>query len=202
MNMKIRTIALVCSALISTVVLAGCTAPDSGTDLPAPSAANSVEGSEAFNSADAMFAMGMVPHHEQAVEMADVVLAKTGIDERVIMLAQQIKAAQDPEIEMMKGWLSDWGINYEDSGMGAMEGMDHGDAMMSQTDMDQLEQADGPQASRLFLEQMIVHHQGAITMSQFEIDNGKNPAAKDLAGAIVTGQTVEVATMTNILATL
>jgi uncharacterized protein (DUF305 family) len=200
--MKIRTIALVCSALISTMVLAGCAAPYSGTALPAPSATNSVESSEAFNSADAMFATAMIPHHEQAVEMADVVLAKTGIDERVIKLAQQIKAAQDPEIEMMKGWLSDWGINYEDSGMGAMAGMDHGGTMMSQTDMDQLDQADGPEASRLFLEQMIVHHKGAITMSQFEIDNGKNPAAKDLAGAIVTGQTVEVTTMTNILGTL
>jgi uncharacterized protein (DUF305 family) len=200
--MKIRTIALVCSALISTMVLAGCAAPYSGTALPAPSATNSVESSEAFNSADAMFATAMIPHHEQAVEMADVVLAKTGIDERVIKLAQQIKAAQDPETEMMKGWLSDWGINYEDSGMGAMAGMDHGGTMMSQTDMDQLDQADGPEASRLFLEQMIVHHKGAITMSQFEIDNGKNPAAKDLAGAIVTGQTVEVTTMTNILGTL
>ena len=149
-----------------------------------------------------MFATGMIPHHEQAVEMADIVLAKDGIDERVIELAQQIKAAQDPEIETMKGWLTDWGVTYEDSGMGGMEGMDHGDGMMSESDMVQLDDANGLEASRLFLEQMIVHHEGAIMMAQLEIDNGDNPDAVDLADAIVRGQSTEVATMQDILGTL
>lgn len=202
MMMKIRTIALFSSALISTLVLAGCAAPDLGTAVPSPTSTSSVEGTAAFNSADAMFATGMIPHHKQAVEMADVVLAKDGIDKQVITLAQQIKAAQDPEISTMKGWLKDWGITYDDSGMGGMAGMDHGDGMMSQSDMDQLDKANGLEASRLFLEQMIVHHTGAITMSQLEIDNGQYPAAVELAGAIVTGQSAEVATMKGILGTL
>jgi uncharacterized protein (DUF305 family) len=201
MMMKLRTIALISSALVGVVILAGCAA-NPGTAVPKPTSTTSTERSASFNSADAMFAAGMIPHHEQAVEMADIVLAKDGIDERVIELAQQIKAAQDPEIETMKGWLTGWGVAYEDSDMGGMEGMDHGDGMMSQSDMDQLDGANGLEASRLFLEQMIVHHQGAIMMAQLEIDNGESPDAVDLADAIVTGQTTEIAAMEDILGTL
>lgn len=198
---KLRTIALISGALVGAAILAGCAA-NPGTAVPDPAPTTSAGQSDAFNSADAMFATGMIPHHEQAVEMADIVLAKDGIDERVIELAQQIKAAQDPEIETMKGWLTDWGVTYEDSGMGGMEGMDHGDGMMSESDMVQLDDANGLEASRLFLEQMIVHHEGAIMMAQLEIDNGDNPDAVDLADAIVRGQSTEVATMQDILGTL
>ncbi len=203
MMMKLRTTALISSALIGVLVLAGCSAvAETGSTVPSPTSTNSAAGSAAFNSADAMFATGMIPHHQQAVEMADVVLAKSGIDGRVITLAKQIKAAQDPEITTMKSWLADWGITYDGSGMVGMEGMDHGDGLMSQSDMDQLGKANGVEASRLFLEQMVRHHEGAITMAKAEINNGQNPAAMDLAGAIVTGQTTEVAAMKSILGTL
>ncbi|MGV8896328.1 MAG: DUF305 domain-containing protein [Rhodoglobus sp.] len=200
--MKLRTIALISSALVSTLILAGCSAAD---PAPSPSSSSSEEASAVFNSADVMFASGMIPHHQQAIEMADVVLAKDGIDARVIELAQQIKAAQDPEITTMKGWLTEWGIEYDESameGMVGMEGMDHGDGLMSQSDMDALDRATGDDASRLFLEQMIVHHEGAIMMAELEIDNGNNPAAIELAEAIVSGQTTEVSTMNTLLGSL
>lgn len=60
--------------------------------------------------ADTHFAMMMIPHHQQAIEMSDIILAKQGIDPRVVDLAKQIKAAQDPEIETMQGWISQWGM--------------------------------------------------------------------------------------------
>ena len=90
-----------------------------------------------------MFAAMMIPHHQQAVEMSDIILAKKGIDPRVVDLATQIKAAQGPEIQTMKGWLEDWGIPYDDSmsDMGGMGGMDHGDGMMSDDDMAALDAA-------------------------------------------------------------
>lgn len=203
MTMKLRPIAFLSGALATMLVLAGCTngADPLGTD-PLPNLTTSADGSTAFNSADEMFASGMIPHHQQAVEMADTILGKDGIDVRVMDLAWQIKAAQAPEIATMKGWLTGWGINYDDSNMDGMEGMDHGDGMMSQADMDQLVQATGVEASRLFLTQMIEHHQGALAMAQAEVGNGANPAAVDLAAAIVGAQTAEIATMQDILSTL
>src|SRR5918994_3647391 len=73
------------------------------------SATTAPQGSEAHNDADVMFAQHMIPHHQQAVEMSDMLLAKQGIDPRVTELARQIKAAQGPEIEKMQGWLNQWG---------------------------------------------------------------------------------------------
>ena len=52
----------------------------------------------------------MIPHHQQAIEMSDMLLAKDGIDERVVDLAGQIKGEQAPEIEEMRSWLDQWGI--------------------------------------------------------------------------------------------
>ena len=76
----------------------------------------------------------MIPHHEQAVEMSDVILAKDGTDQRVLDLATQIKATQEPEIKQLNTWLTEWGA--DNSGM---TGMDHGtDGMLSQSDMDAL----------------------------------------------------------------
>ncbi|WP_234714477.1 DUF305 domain-containing protein, partial [Mycobacterium tuberculosis] len=64
-----------------------------------------------------MFVTMMIPHHEQAIEMSDILLAKDGADPRVVELAEQIKAAQGPEIDKMLGWLEDWGVEYDPDSM-------------------------------------------------------------------------------------
>lgn len=147
------------------------------------------------NAADEMFVIMMIPHHEQAVEMSDTILGKDGIDDQVQALAQQIKDAQAPEIELMQSWLTNW----EMGASGDMSGMGHGDGMMSDGDMAALEAADGAEAARLFLEQMIVHHEGAIEMAQTELDQGANEEVIALAQAILDTQTTEIATMENLL---
>jgi uncharacterized protein (DUF305 family) len=96
----------------------------------------------------------------------------------------------------MNQWLEDWG---QDTDMG---GMDHGGGMMSEEEMAALEEADGETASSLFLEQMIMHHQGAIDMAQAQIDNGQNPDAVALAQKIVEDQTAEITEMQELLAQL
>ena len=83
-----------------------------------------------------------------------------------------------------------------------MEGMDHGGGMMSEDDMAALEAATGAEASRLFLEQMTMHHEGAIEMAQDEVDNGQNPDAVEMAQTIVDTQTAEIAQMQELLAQL
>ena len=91
--------------------------------------------------------------------------------------------------------------------MPSMPGHDMGDmpgmgGMMSAQDMDALRNAQGVDASKLFLTQMIQHHQGAITMAQDEIKSGQYPPAIALAQSIVTSQQKEIDDMNGILATL
>jgi len=202
--MKIRTLALVSSVLATVLVLAGCSQSGSmdGMDHGSGADPSPSEASAEFNAADEMFVTMMIPHHEQAVEMADMILAKDGIDDRVVALAERIQAAQGPEIDTMTGWLDAWGVEPVDSGMDGMEGMDHGDGMMSDEDMAALESAEGAEAARLFLEQMIQHHQGAIDMAEAEVTNGTNPDAVALANKIVDDQTAEIAEMEELLTQL
>ena len=178
-------------AVASTLAVTGCTA---GTTVTAPTPTQSAE---TFTSADVMFAMMMIPHHEQAVAMSDVLLGKDSIDTRVRELAEGIRAAQQPEIELMESWLDEWGMD-EFGDMGRMTpgaGM-----MMSEMDMSALEDASGADAERVFLEEMIVHHEGAIQMSEALLEAGSNPDARDLAEEIIVDQTDEIALMRDLLA--
>ncbi|MBU8811712.1 DUF305 domain-containing protein [Mycolicibacterium goodii] len=212
----------------STLLVGACS--DSGTDSEAPASptavstsasAGSASSEAAHNDADVMFAQGMIPHHQQAIEMSDMLLGKQGIDPEVVSLANEIKNAQWPEIEQMQGWLEQWGVSDTPApsstgtpghqmpggmgdtpghqmpgGMGDMPGMGGGGhGMMSEADMAALQNAQGAEASRLFMTQMIEHHKGAIMMAQQEIDNGQFPAAVDMARNIVSSQQAEIDTM-------
>lgn len=199
-----RTVALGALSLAAVGVLAGCTAadPEAGSHEGMPgmseaptTASPGASGTEA-NDADAMFAGMMIGHHEQAIEMSDLVLGKDGVDPRVVDLATRIKAAQAPEIEQLRGWLADWGA-AEPSGP-----MDHGDGMMSEDDLAALEAAAGSEANRLFLEQMIVHHEGAVAMAEDQLAKGESPEALALAQAIVDAQTAEIQEMRDLLTAL
>ncbi|MBH0082207.1 DUF305 domain-containing protein [Salinibacterium sp. SWN167] len=202
--MNTRSAATAAIALTALLTLSGCV--NGMTDVGPNSDSSFTNAATAAdaNMTDVMFTAMMIPHHEQAVEMADMVLAKDEIDERVVALAQDIKAAQGPEIDLMSGWLDDWGIDMGD-GMGEMSGIDgmaHGDGMMSESDMEELNAASGDEASRLFLEQMIVHHEGAIDMAQPELDSGQNADVIELAQKIMDAQTIEIALMRDILSSL
>lgn len=166
---------------------------------------------QAHNDADIAFAQGMIPHHQQAIEMSDMLLAKQGIDPRVVSLANQIKAAQEPEIQQLQGWLADWDAaptttsTSSGGGMPDMPGHDMGSmggGMMSEQDMAALRNAQGIEASRLFLTQMIEHHKGAIAMAQTELNSGQFSPAVELARSIVSSQQKEIDTMQQMLGSL
>jgi uncharacterized protein (DUF305 family) len=76
----------------------------------------SPSGAQPHNQADVTFAQQMIPHHQQAIQMSDVIFAKQGIDPRVVDMANQIKVAQGPESEQMQGWLTQWGQPTPPSG--------------------------------------------------------------------------------------
>ena len=217
---KTGTVVTGMAALATVAVLGAC--GNSGTreaTSSAPSSSNQTSTSAsaealAHNQADMNFARAMIPHHQQAVEMSDIILAKQGIDPRVVNLATQIKAAQGPEIQQMQGWMTQWGMP-----MSGMPGMDHGgmhgsepggsmgdtsgmEGMMSQADMDALKNAQGVEAATLYLTGMIKHHQSALTMAQNEIKDGQFPAAVALAKSILATQQAEIDTMNQILGSL
>lgn len=225
--MTIRTAAVPALALSATLALAGCSgagdassqAPPSndGSTSQAPATPHAQEHDSAsgqkdaggakveapdlpdgVNEADVKFARAMIPHHQQAVEMSEMLLAKDGVDSRVRRLAEKIKAAQGPEIDKLQGWLQEWGVpDPSDSGMG------HGmDGMMSEQDMAELGEASGPEAAVLFLEQMVRHHEGAVEMARTERESGSDPQAVDLAQSIIDAQEAEIARMQDLLEVL
>ncbi|MFC9917255.1 DUF305 domain-containing protein [Agromyces binzhouensis] len=187
-----RTTLTLATTVALALALSGCAGPTTnGADRTGSAGAATSASDARPGAADVMFAQMMIPHHEQAVEMSEELLAKDGIDDSVRDLAEQIMAAQQPEIDLMRGWLDAWGAEELDD----MGGMDHGDGMMSDDDLAILEEATGEEASRVFLQQMIVHHEGAVRMAQTEIAQGEHPDAVELAEAVVIAQTEEIAGM-------
>ena len=196
------------------VVSAACSKVDTGREDPArqtmsgtASAAvtTPAAGTEAHNNADAWFVRRMIPHHQQAIEMCDILLAKQGIDPLVTELANKIKAAQRPESQQMQDWLNKWG----NPTMPTMVGGDtqtpaHGGVLgqLSERELNVLRQAKGGDASRMFLTQMITHHEGAIILAQTEIEEGQYPPAVKIARSIASTQQQEIDTMKGILASL
>ena len=174
-----------------------------------------------FNDADVAFAQMMIVHHQGAIQMADLAPSRAQ-NQDVLALAARIKAAQAPEIDQMTSWLTAWGAaapsmmsGSATSGMGGMDhgGMDMGGTtsvaessvsmpgMMSGDQMQQLE-ASGAAFDKMFLELMIVHHQGAVEMAETEIADGSNPEAVALAQKIKSDQTAEIAEIQALLQTL
>ena len=200
-----RTSAISATAIAAALFLSGCgtdNGPETEGAMPgmnhghmshSPSAADATDD---HNSADAMFAQMMIPHHEQAIEMSEIMLAKDSLDPQIVQLAENIKAAQGPEIEKMQGWLQAWGEPEEMTGDHGMEGM------MGAADLAQLEAAKGTEASSLFLTQMIAHHAGAIAMAEDEAANGSNREAVALAKDVVVDQGAEIEKMNDLLANL
>ncbi len=141
-----------------------------------------------FSGNDLMFASMMVPHHQQAIEMADLALANSTSQE-IISLAKQIKEAQDPEITEMKSW--------GDLSLGAHAG--HAmDGMLSEDEMVELQRTTGNEFDRLFLEGMIKHHEGAIEMAEMVVDSS-NVRAATLGKAIIETQKSEIKKMKELL---
>jgi uncharacterized protein (DUF305 family) len=149
------------------------------------------------NDADVAFATGMVPHHEQAVSMAELA-ADNGASPEVQALAERIEQAQGPEIETMEGWLEEWGEDHHGGGHGSDDHEMPG--MMGEGDLEDLEGATGEEFDRLFLTQMIEHHRGAVEMAVTEQEDGKSEEAVELAKRVEETQTREIEEMERLLA--
>jgi uncharacterized protein (DUF305 family) len=204
---------VIAAVAAAALVAGGCSSDDdsdgtSGMDMGSDSSESTTTSAETseipsdaeFNQADVDFAQGMIPHHAQAIEMADMAIAQSDSAE-VTDLAERIRAAQDPEIEQLTTWLEDWGQDVPDREMS----MDHDmgdmsmDGMMTQDQMGEMAAATGAEFDRMFLEMMIVHHEGAVSMAEDEVANGKYEPAIEMAQSIIDGQSAEIDEMNQLL---
>ena len=186
------------SAAAAIVALVGCAndSGTSGTPMEHSSASASADPTtSAFNDTDTVFVQMMLPHHDQAVSMSDLLLDKRGVHPEVAGLARQIRDAQQAEIETMNGWFEAMGRPQVE------EGPHHGglDGMLTENEMQQLDAANARDGQRLFLERMIKHHTGAIEMAQKEVTDGQHPGPVDLAKHIAEKQQQEIEVMTDLL---
>lgn len=165
------------------LLLSACTGDDNVT-------------SAELNDADVTFAQDMIPHHRQATEMSSLVAGRTE-NEDILTLADDIAAAQDPEIETMSRWLESWGEEVPEAGMSGMD-MDM-PGMMSDSEIQSLESASGEEFDRLFLTMMIEHHEGAIAQAATEEVEGMFAPAVELAEKIRADQTEEITLMESLL---
>ncbi len=196
--MKLRHLTII--ALSGAVGLAACGSSDSApSSISAPpgtiDSAASASAASDFKAADVEFAQSMILHHQQAVDMADIALGATaGASETVIDLATRIKGAQEPEMEMMSGWLTAWGQPMQmDTSMS--QGMPMSDGMMTDDEMTSLRDVKGAEFDTMWTEMMIRHHRGAIAMAEAVKTSGSNTDVIAMADQVITAQQGEIAEM-------
>ena len=181
------------------IILPGAPGQSSQT-LDAGDAIKVANNSYSFD--DASFMRNMIPHHSQAVEMSDLVAARTNKEE-IITLAGRIKASQGDEIKFMQDWLSERNEHlkmddhsHHHSDHQKMEGM------ASPEQMQQLRDSSGTDFDKLFLSLMISHHEGALTMVKDLTDqpgSAYDPILYDFTSDIRNDQTSEIELMSAIL---
>ena len=190
------------------IVLSLCSAAcHHGTSASTPSG-NKQAGAarQAFTPADVEFMQGMIGHHTQAVEMVKLLKTRSQSDD-MKMLALRIEVSQTDEIKMMKTWLADRKQTVPDDAAYEMmmQMPDHAmPGMLSQAEMDKLAAVKGADFDRLFLEGMIKHHQGAISMVEklMASGGGQESAVFAFASDVQVDQSTEIRRMRAMRATM
>ena len=193
-SLHTQVAALLATFVTATVVSSCATA--SKEDHSVHASSTSAEQVAAHDADDIQFAQLMIPHHQQAVELAAMVPDRS-TNPDVIALAAKVASEQQPEISTMKALLLQWNVNLESHESGhagmAMQGM------VDDATMVKLDSLKGGDFDTLWLQAMISHHQGAIEMAKTEIADGTNADLISLAKNIVTAQQAEVDQMRRIL---
>ncbi len=210
-----RTTAALAAATLA-LALAACGSDDGGHDAHGSDAkaVETARNGDEFNQADVDFATAMIPHHAQAVQMANLA-ADRPLPAELRTLVDGVHATQVAEVETMVTWLTDWGQEIPETSMDHVNGghgddmddmddLDHGGmvgmpGMMSAEEMTELAGSSDADFPELWMTMMIEHHEGAIEMAEAEQDEGHFPDAVDLAGAIIETQRAEIATMEDLL---
>ena len=160
-----------------------------------------------WNHTDVAFVQMMVPHHAQALEMS-ALAPKRADSLQVLALARRIKGSQGPEVMTMSSWLQTRDIEVPKAGEDPSH-YDHGEhghmemqGMLTREQLAELKAARGARFDRLFLRDMIGHHQGAVDMAQQVAVEGTDLQVSEIAADVNTGQTAEINRMRDLLGAL
>lgn len=151
-------------------------------------------GGEAHNDADVDFATEMIGHHADAILMANVTIGRDGLDPEIARLAEEIRVTQTKELDALSDRLAEWGEPVPETGFATGDGhtheeQDHG------ADVEALTEATDADFERLWLEEMVAHHQGALRLTETVLSSGKDAEVADLAERIAIGQEAQVEQM-------
>jgi uncharacterized protein (DUF305 family) len=193
MHLRTRTYLTV---LLSALALLAAACAGTETETATPAATAPADTDASYNDADITFLQGMVPHHQQAVEMSQLVPDRTDRTE-LQDLADEIIAAQEAEIAQMEQFLADAGEEPDADHMGGDMGGDMGgmSGMMTDEEMSRLADLEGTEFDLMFIDMMTEHHEGAIESAREVIADGENPEVRQLAEQIIDEQEREIAQM-------
>lgn len=174
------------------------------------------------NAVDIGFSQSMIIHHDQAISMAGIVRGK--VSSNIDLLAYGVLTAQLQEIGQMKGWLTAWGQRVTPPAKAAMAWVENAEnvtdvqdllyitlcksaqgqmpGMLNVDEFNRLRSFTGAELERNFLESMIKHHEAAIPMARFAVNNGKSLLVKGLAKALIREQNAEITMMKKLLTQL
>ena len=174
-----------------------------GRDLSAEEAIEIAGNS--YSPDDVKFMQDMIPHHNQAVQMAELVSDRTN-NQELRDVAGRIDASQVDEIDFMDGWLSDRGEAVPETTAHSAMHMSHVMAgMASPEDMARLAELEGTEFDRLFLTLMIAHHEGAVTMVEELLEqpgSAYDPVLFQFVNDVTNDQSQEIERMNAMLASL
>lgn len=191
MNKFFATIATSAVAVVTVVSLSSCSFSE--YEPPGSSKIEAVENAHGFTHEDATFVNGMIPHHEQAIKMSELAVAKSS-NPQVLELAKSIIDSQSEEVKTLTVWKG------ESNDMPHMMGSsDMG--MLGDEEMDVLSGSSGAEFDKLYLVGMIGHHEGAVEMAKV-VSSTENADVKEFAGKVVSAQEAEIVKMKEILSSL
>ena len=189
-------------ALLATVALAGCGSADPST-ARAVVTSSTAAAPDSFGAADILFVQMMIPHHQDAVTMAE--LARTRSQNPGIRgVAEQISSIQQPQIDTMISWVQAVGrpTAPPDFNTGHGVGEHAVPGTMTFTDLVRLRESSGARFDRKFLTVMIRHHRGTLRAAKAELAEVSSPEVKAIGQDMVAKQKAELKTLRQILAQL
>ncbi|KOX12632.1 hypothetical protein ADL05_20515 [Nocardiopsis sp. NRRL B-16309] len=177
---------------------------------------------QGHNEADVFYLVNMIEHHRQALEMTDLVEERYERD-GIERIADRISAAQGPEITAMESWLEENifgpareneahqnfcglegdGSHHDESGEvpTCQLEVDHDDmpGMATEEELDDLAAAEGDDFDQLFVELMTTHHEGAVTMAEEVLEEGKDHTVLRMANDVIAEQNADINRMAEVL---